>query len=370
MDEIERLKKIVRDQTRMLQEKNRLLSEMEYRLKQSIVTGSRKEDLAKYQFQLSRDTIEGQASLLKTILGSIPFGLIVVNTKKQVISYNSAAQEMLEISGQEILGKDCSHVFGQACAADCLMGTALSQGGAPCTRPVTVQRKDKGPLVLSLNVAPIQNTHGALIGCVELFSDISEDVARKNSDRKKYDSMVRVMTKVMGKKDDYILAHSERVRNLSLKVAEAFGVSGSDDQRDIAYASLLHDIGLLSVPDEVLSAKGSGSGISSDVIRAHPVEGEWMLGSMEGFDEIKKIIRSHHEHFDGRGYPDGLNGTEIPLASRIIGVVEAYDAMCHDDATNRRSEKEIFTEIEENRGSQFDPDVVDIFLKRVVRNGE
>ena len=95
MNEIELLKKIVQDQTRMLQEKNRLLSDLEYRLKQNIVTGSRKEDLAKFQFQLSRQTIEGQSSLLKTILGSIPSGLMVVDAKKRIISYNLAVQDIM-----------------------------------------------------------------------------------------------------------------------------------------------------------------------------------------------------------------------------------------------------------------------------------
>jgi PAS domain S-box-containing protein len=366
MNEIDRLKKIVSDQTRMLQDKNRLLSELEYQLKKSIVSGSRKEDLAKYQFQLSRDTIEGQASLLKTILGSIPMGLMVVDTERKIISYNQAAEEMLGAEGKEMLGKPCSSLFGEHCRQGCLFQEALKSGEAQRVRELRIGKESGGATVLSLSVAPIRNSHGKLIGGVEIFSDVTESVTRENTLRQTNDNLVLTMTRILEKKDDYIMAHSERVHDLALKVAAAKGMSNSGEQRDLSYASLLHDIGLISVPDEVLSAKRDGSRDLAPVIRSHPVDGEWLLHSVDGFDEIKKIVRSHHERFDGSGYPDGLSGEQIPLGSRIIGLVEAYDAMRNDEATERRAEADICHEIQEQKGSQFDPDLVDIFLSKVV----
>jgi putative nucleotidyltransferase with HDIG domain/PAS domain S-box-containing protein len=370
MSEVERLKKIVQDQTRMLQEKNRLLSELEYRLKKSIVTGSRKEDLAKFQFQLSKDTIEGQASLLKTILGSIPFGLMVVDTKKQVVACNQAAQDILNIPDKDFLGKPCSQIYGETCEMNCLLDEALKTGDSRCSRYVQYNNGKKSERILSLNVAPIRNSSGTVIGGVEIFSDITGDVDRENQMHQKHDSLVRVMTRVMEKKDEYILSHSERVQNLAAKMALEVGISSPEDQRELSTASLLHDIGLLSVPDEVLNSKKNGSEKVSPVIRAHPVDGEWMLSNLDGFDEIKRIVRSHHERFDGEGYPDGISGENIPVASRIISLVEAYDAMCHDEATERRGRDEIFEELKEKSGSQFDPELVDIFLSKVVSEGD
>lgn len=366
MNEVEHLNKIVRDQARMLQEKNLLLSELEYRLKKSVVAGSRKEDLAKFQLQLSRDTIEGQASLLKTILGSIPYGLMVVDSRKFIISYNRMAEEILGFSGREFLGKPCSNFLGQSCHEGCLLEEAIEKGEAQCSRKVTLSREEGRDLVLSLDVAPIHNSNGDVIGSVEVFSDITGAVAHENMLLEKHDSTVRVLARIMEKKDDYILAHSKRVKTLSLKLAEQLGSFGSEEESVLSYASLLHDIGLLSIPDEVLSAKRAGSDKPFNLIQAHPEEGELMLHSVDGFEEIKSIIRSHHERFDGKGYPDGLCGDKIPLASRIIGLVEAYDAMIHDQATPARSQDQVFEEIAVNRGSQFDPDLVDLFLSKVV----
>ncbi len=365
MNEIELLKKIVQDQTRMLQEKNRLLSDLEYRLKQNIVTGSRKEDLAKFQFQLSRQTIEGQSSLLKTILGSIPSGLMVVDAKKRIISYNLAVQDIMEIKEKEILGKPCSRFFGESCEMHCLLEKAMETGETQYSREVRVRTGSGKEIVLALNVAPIRDSHGDLIGGVEIFSDITGDVIRERQLQKKQDSLIHVLAKIMEKKDHYILSHSERVKDLALAMASDVGISSQEDQQELSYACLLHDIGLISVPDEILYAKRTGTEKPVDIIRAHPVEGEWMLSSVDGFEKIKGIVRSHHERFDGEGYPDGIKGDRIPFASRIIALTEAYDAMLHDAATSRRSKEEVLEEIKENRGSQFDPDLVDIFLSKV-----
>ncbi|MEK6776354.1 MAG: HD domain-containing phosphohydrolase [bacterium] len=365
MNEVDSLKKIVRDQARMLQEKNRLLSDLEYRLKQNIVTDSRKEDLAKFQFQLSRQTIDGQAGLLKTILGSIPSGLMVLDAEKRIISYNPAVQNILEIQDKEILGKPCSRFFGESCEMHCLLEKAMETGEAQCSREVRVRTGNGREIVLALDVAPIRDSHGNLIGGVEIFSDITGDVIRESQLQKKQDSLIHVLAKIMEKKDHYILSHSERVKDLALSVAFEAGISEEKDQQELTYASLLHDIGLISVPDEVLLAKRTGTGKPVDLIQAHPADGEWMLSNVEGFEEIKKIVRSHHERFDGKGYPDGIKGDHIPLASRIITLAEAYDAMLHDTATKQRSKEEVLEEIKANRGSQFDPGLVDIFVSKV-----
>jgi PAS domain S-box-containing protein len=369
MEELEKLKEIIEDQTRMLMEKNRLLAQMESRLKQTIVSGSRKEDLAKFQLQLSKDAIEGQSSLLKTILGSIPLGLIVVDSKQNIISYNRAAQEIMGFSGEEVMGKPCAPFMGEDSVVFTRLQEAMTTGEAQEQAEVRVPLKKDRQAVLSLKIVPVVNTVGSVVGGVNIFSDITNSVVRETLLHEKNDSLVRVLARVMEKKDDYILAHSERVKDLALKMAGKMGMSSTGQQRNILYASLLHDIGLLSVPDEILHGKGAVSERPYNLLKAHPVDGEWMLNQVEGFGDIKKIVRSHHERFDGGGYPDGLLGEEIPVASRIIGLVEAYDAMLHDKASQRRPRQDIFQEIHENRGSQFDPDMVDLFLNQVVGDG-
>jgi len=173
----------------------------------------------------------------------------------------------------------------------------------------------------------------------------------------------------MEKKDDYILAHSERVKTLALRTARASGLDDRETEREIACASLLHDIGLLAVPDEVLQAKEDAGAVPREVLQGHPVEGESLLENVEGFQTIRRIVRAHHERFDGSGYPDGLRGEEIPLASCIIGLVEAYDAMLHDPASGPRDPDYARREVREGRGAQFDPDLADVFLDKVADHG-
>ncbi len=366
MEEIDRLKKIIEDQTRMLMEKNRLLAQMESRLKETIVSGSRKEDLARFQLQLNKDTLQGQTSLLKTILGSLPLGLVVVDAKSHVIAYNAAAEEILCFAGDRVMGKSCALLLGEENEMFARLQEVLQTGEAREDPELPIALPEDREVVVALKSVPVRNNEGAVVGGVQIISDITNTVVRENLLHVKNDNLVKILTGVMEKKDGYVMAHSERVKDLALKMAGKLGMSSTQERQNIRYASLLHDIGLLSVPDEILQGKETAAVKPYDLLQAHPIEGEWMLSQMDGFGDIRSIVRSHHERFDGQGYPDGLRGSEIPVVSRIIGLVEAYDAMLHDRATERRAPEGIFEEIQRHKGSQFDPELVDLFLTQVV----
>ena len=366
MEEIDRLKKIIEEQTRMLMDKNRLLAQMESRLKETIVRGSRNEDLARFQLQLNKDALQGQTSLLKTILGSLPLGLVVVDSKGHVISYNAAAEEILDFAGERVMGKSFAELLGEESEMFSLLQDVIQRGEARETPQLRIALPQNREAVLALKTVPVLNDRGAVAGVVQIFSDITSTVVREDLLHAKNDNLVRILTAVMEKKDGYVMAHSERVKDLALKMAGKIGMSSPEDRRKIHYAALLHDIGLISVPDEILQGKETTSEKPDDLLQAHPVEGDWMLSQVDGFNDVRRMVRSHHERFDGRGYPDGLTGTDIPMGARIIGLVEAYDAMLHDKATERRTPERIFAELERNKGLQFDPQLVDVFLTEVV----
>ena len=141
------------------------------------------------------------------------------------------------------------------------------------------------------------------------------------------------------------------------KVAKALGLSPAQVE-EVRQAALLHDIGKVGIPDAILNKPGPLTPEERAVMAEHPVIGERILRSIGGFAGVAAIVRHEHESYDGRGYPDGIEGDQIPIGSRIILACDAYHAMTSDRPYRARmSDADAFTELTRCAGSQFDPDV-------------
>jgi HD-GYP domain-containing protein (c-di-GMP phosphodiesterase class II) len=136
---------------------------------------------------------------------------------------------------------------------------------------------------------------------------------------------------------------------------------------NLVFGALLHDIGKIGIRDEVLQKKGQLSSEEYEYIQQHPLIGVKIVEGIDFFKDKIPMIRNHHEHFDGSGYPDGLMGETIPLEARIIAVSDAFDAM-----TSLRSHRrafpvnEVIDELERGKEKQFDPQILEIFLKEKI----
>lgn len=163
-----------------------------------------------------------------------------------------------------------------------------------------------------------------------------------------------------------------RVTALSLAVAREMGIrEGSQEWKDLERGSLLHDVGKLAIPSAVLYKQGPLAEEEWAVVKQHPEIGWAMLRQVEGLWGAAEIVRAHHEHYDGSGYPNGLRGEEIPLAARILAVVDAFDAITSDRPYREAQSEEIaIREIMQHRGTQFDPEVVDSLLRVLGRRVE
>ncbi len=129
-------------------------------------------------------------------------------------------------------------------------------------------------------------------------------------------------------------------------------------------ASFLHDAGMLSIDEDILNKKDGLGDKEYSIIKTHPLLGEELVNSIKQFKPLSTIIRQHHERYDGRGYPDGLKKAEICPEARIIALSEAFDAMVAKDSYKKPlSKKEAIEEIKSNAAGQFDPRMVEIFLK-------
>jgi putative two-component system response regulator len=160
-------------------------------------------------------------------------------------------------------------------------------------------------------------------------------------------------------KDPYTAGHAQRVTAYSLRIAE---VVGSIDLLRFRLAGDLHDVGKIGVPDQVLNKPGRLTGEEFDLVRKHPSTGARILEPLIDDPLVIGVVRWHHERWDGRGYPDGLHGAEIPLPARVLAVADTLDAMSSNRAYRAGLPwEDVVAEIRRCSGSQFDPDVVAAF---------
>ena len=212
---------------------------------------------------------------------------------------------------------------------------------------------------------------GPLVWLLEIFSrERQERYAKTLELHRAYRGTVMLMSDVVEFDDAYTAEHSRSIVELVNAVADEMGIDHNSRQ-ELEFAALLHDVGKISIPKEVLNKPGKLTDDEFELMKTHTIEGQFMLDRVGGLlARIGEIVRSCHERWDGGGYPDGLSGESIPLASRIVFVCDAYNAMTtHRVYRAAMSRGDALEELATNAGSQFDPRVVTTLMK-VIEEGE
>lgn len=209
-----------------------------------------------------------------------------------------------------------------------------------------------------------------MIDLVRLQSDLAREVEVKTHEVMGYHEklekisieIIMALSGAIDAKDTYTNGHSNRVAQYSKEIAKRAGFS-EEMQNDIYIMGLLHDVGKIGVPDTIINKPGKLTDEEYEIIKSHPVQGEKILSNITDFPKLLIGARNHHERYDGKGYPDGIAGEEIPVEARIIAVADAYDAM-----TSKRSYRDdlpqdvVRAEVENGKGIQFDPKFAEILL--------
>ena len=189
--------------------------------------------------------------------------------------------------------------------------------------------------------------------------------APQSNDETLLAATVDVLAGTLGLRDGNTGEHSDRVVEVAQQIGERLTL-GQRELRDLGYAARLHDIGKVGVPDAVLRKPGPLVKAEVELIKGHSVWGADLVARIPGLEDVARIVRHHHERFDGEGYPDGLEGRDIPLASRILTVADAYVAMTEDRPYRRaRPRFEVDREFRDCAGAQFDPYVVEALREAV-----
>ena len=227
-------------------------------------------------------------------------------------------------------------------------------------------RKPVAPNVLRLRVRH-------MIELYTLRNDLQNEVDRQTAEikeqQKKLQQISLQITEALAgaidAKDTYTSGHSKRVATYSREIAMRYCYS-AEMQENVFITGMLHDVGKIGVPNAIINKPGRLTDEEYDIIKTHPVIGAEILEKITAIPFIATGAHWHHERYDGKGYPDGLSGDDIPEIARIIGVADAYDAM-----SSKRSYRDplpqdvIRAEIEKGRGTQFDPRFADIMLDMI-----
>jgi PAS domain S-box-containing protein len=180
---------------------------------------------------------------------------------------------------------------------------------------------------------------------------------------------ILILAKASDAKDEDTGEHVRRLRRMSQVLAERMGVPPPEAER-IGYSAVLHDVGKINIPDRILKKPGNLDPEERAEMQQHTLAGEQILKTSPYFAQASRIARSHHENWDGSGYPDGLRGTDIPFEARIVHLVDVFDALTHPRVYKPAwDRKAALDEIVSNREKMFDPAAVDTFME-LERSGQ
>jgi HD-GYP domain-containing protein (c-di-GMP phosphodiesterase class II) len=211
-------------------------------------------------------------------------------------------------------------------------------------------------------IARIVTTTPIFVGLVVTTGYLGHESAQMDRNRGRFESTISSLLVALQERDGYTADHSEETVDLAMAVGDHLRIT--DEQRTVlADVALLHDIGKIGIPNEILNKQEGLEDHEWEFMKRHPEIGERIVAPVPGFAAVAKAIRHEHERWDGAGYPDGLVGDDIPLASRIVLVCDAFHAMITDRPYRKSiGMTEARNEMIRHAGTQFDPDVVTALL--------
>ncbi|MCX8022475.1 MAG: PAS domain S-box protein [Syntrophorhabdaceae bacterium] len=296
---------------------------------------------------------------------SLGEGIIVFNRGGIITSTNPSTERMLGWSSMELFGIHIKNIIPESSK----VLSVLEHGLAIKSEEEFFRRKDETPIPVLYVASPII-INGKTNSVIVTFLDISERKAIENRLKEEYKKTKKVLNDLVNTlsytaeiRDPYTAGHQRRVTTIALAIVDEMGIDG-DMREAINIAGILHDIGKISIPAEILSKPGRLNSYEMQLIKTHSRTGYEILKGIDFIQPIPKIVLQHHERLDGSGYPDGLKGEDILFEARVIAVADVVEAIAsHRPYRAALGIDPALDEIERNRGLLFDERVVDYCVK-------
>ena len=321
--------------------------------------------------KLAEDSVKNAKDELQIILDSVPAIIFYKDTEDRFVRVNKTMADSLKVQAKDILGKTTEELFPKEQAEQMkkddqeviISGKIKKSIIQPYTTP-------DGIKFLSSDKIPYQDKKGKIIGVIGLAKDITEQRKSEQELQQNYqktkramDATIETMSKIIEAKDPYTSSHQQRVCQLATRIAQEMTLPEAKIE-GIRIASLIHDIGKIGVPTEILSKPTKLSDIEFSLIKEHPQIGYDILKSIDFSYPVANIILQHHERLNGSGYPNHLKGDKILLEACILGVADVVEAMSsHRPYRPALGIDKALEEITQNRGILYDPKIVEACLK-------
>ncbi|CAN5383722.1 hypothetical protein BH09PLA1_BH09PLA1_23380 [soil metagenome] len=340
---------------------------------------------------------KGELQQIEHVLDALNCGAALLDRDGKMIFANARLCSWMDRRAGDIVGRNVRELYDSP-ADRAFLDTTLRQVDDPRDFEFVLCRPDGStvPVLMSARPlsAPLQNLHvvtvieisaqkqaeASLREDLQLTRQVGDNAIEHAMDLKGYSEALE--KKVRERTEDlrlanldaiYMLAvaseakdtdtgrHVRRIQWFAESLAKNIGLK-NQEAHDIGYAAILHDIGKIHIPDEILKKPGPLDGQERFLMKQHTLFGERILSKRPFFERARKIARSHHENLDGSGYPDGLQGTEIPIDARIVRVVDVYDALTQPRVYKKAwTEKEGAEFISASAGTFFDADIAKAF---------
>jgi PAS domain S-box-containing protein/putative nucleotidyltransferase with HDIG domain len=334
-----------------------------------------------------RKKLEHSLKEWRATFDSMPYGVMLLNSDFNIIRTNSYISRLLGIPFRDIIGRKCYElIHGSDKPIECCPLLKSSKVNGTETYEFYDARFNKyfmghvksvsdkeGPTknyVLSLvDITEIKDKEERLIESHNAFLNMLKDLDFSYRELKKlYEGLIYSFVNAIDAKSPWTKGHSVRVTNYAIAIAKEMGLKDKDIET-LRTSALLHDIGKIGIYGVILDKPEKLTKEEFDLLKMHPVKGEEILmpiGQLQlsKLQNLLAIIRSHHERTDGKGYPDGLKGDEIPLLARIICIADSFDSMTSERPYRPTPGKEYaISELKRYSGTQFDPEAVETFLR-------
>ncbi len=302
-----------------------------------------------------RDLVGAIVDVSKQLLEDVDVRFYPLNRKTQTLIDTSNGQDRI-ISTELMEGKIVRRNNS----------LASSKRNFATIFPLMIEGQVFGTLDIHSDSMLGEEKEGKILYLLNRSAERMENVALYEGLYENMLSTLNSMAKILDARDPHTLQHSTRVTNLSLAMATILKLS--DDEKDVLYiAASLHDIGKVGIPDSILLKPGLLTDEEFGIIKRHPDIGADILKPLPPMSRETDVIRYHHERYDGKGYPYGIGGEEIPLLSRIITLADSYDAMTSDRPYRKGLPMDkAIEEVVRCIGSQFDPELAKLFISKVI----